>query len=137
MYRPTKWVDHIEGIQEGTDQSAANFNNIEAGVIEANAIGAMNSAYQRYAADVANNTAVAVIEKTLTIGSTAEVEIPAAMARNTADYNVTHMIINDESGGGASVAITGRIATAFAAYPYCQSGSGEVTVRFFISGGMI
>ena len=42
MYKSTKWLDKVtdaetgELIQEGTDQSAANFNNMENGIIDAN-----------------------------------------------------------------------------------------------------
>lgn len=49
MYKRTIWQDHVEGVQDGTDMNAANFNNIEAGTMEASALAAMNSAHQRYA----------------------------------------------------------------------------------------
>lgn len=41
MYKNTKWLDRVvdaeteEIIQEGTDQSAANFNNMESGITDA------------------------------------------------------------------------------------------------------
>ena len=41
MYNNTKWLDRVkdaetgEIIQEGTDQSAANFNNMEEGISDA------------------------------------------------------------------------------------------------------
>lgn len=41
MYNSTKWLDRVvdaetqELIQEGTDQSAANFNNMENGISDA------------------------------------------------------------------------------------------------------
>ena len=41
MYNNTKWLDRVvdaetgELIQEGTDQSAANFNNMENGITDA------------------------------------------------------------------------------------------------------
>ena len=41
MYTPTKWLDHIvdfetdEVLQEGTDKSAGNFNNMEHGISDA------------------------------------------------------------------------------------------------------
>ena len=41
MYNPTKWLDRVvdaetdEVIQEGTNQSAANFNNMENGISDA------------------------------------------------------------------------------------------------------
>lgn len=41
MYKPTKWLDEVvdvesgELIQEGTEQSAGHFNNIENGISDA------------------------------------------------------------------------------------------------------
>ena len=41
MYNNTKWLDHVvdadtdEVIQEGTEQSASNFNNMESGISDA------------------------------------------------------------------------------------------------------
>ena len=41
MYKNTKWLDRVvdaetqEVIQEGTDQSAGNFNNMENGITDA------------------------------------------------------------------------------------------------------
>ena len=51
MYKPTLWQDHVEGVQEGTDMNAKNFNNIETGVIEAAALAALNAEFSRYKAD--------------------------------------------------------------------------------------
>ena len=42
MYKSTKWLDNVvdaetgELVQSGTDQSAANFNNMESGIVDAN-----------------------------------------------------------------------------------------------------
>lgn len=42
MYKNTKWIDRVvdsetnEVLQEGTDQSAKNFNNMENGITDAN-----------------------------------------------------------------------------------------------------
>ncbi len=47
MYTKTKWLDRVvdadtgEMIQEGTDQSAANFNNMEDGITDANLAAAL------------------------------------------------------------------------------------------------
>ena len=41
MYKNTKWIDRVvdaatgELVQEGTDQSAGNFNNMENGITDA------------------------------------------------------------------------------------------------------
>ena len=49
MYRRTIWKDHVAGVQEGTDLNAANLNNIEAGVMEADALAAFQASSQQVA----------------------------------------------------------------------------------------
>ena len=56
MYNRTIWQDHIEGVQDGTDMNAANFNNIEAGVMEANALAAYNSEMTRSGSAISYGT---------------------------------------------------------------------------------
>ena len=51
MYKRTIWQDHVDGSQEGTDMSAANFNNIEARVMENSALTALNAEYSRHERD--------------------------------------------------------------------------------------
>ena len=55
MYKNTKWLDRVvdtetgEVVQEGTDQSAANFNNMEDGITDAHVAAALTmiAAYQK------------------------------------------------------------------------------------------
>ena len=55
MYKNTKWLDRVvdaengEIIQEGTDQSAGNFNNMENGISDAHIAQALTmiAVYQR------------------------------------------------------------------------------------------
>lgn len=55
MYNSTKWLDRVkdaatgEIIQEGTDQSAGNFNNMENGISDAHVATALTmiAVYQR------------------------------------------------------------------------------------------
>ena len=47
MYKPTTWIDHIAGVQEGTDMNAEHFNNMEAGIMEANALAALHFEHQK------------------------------------------------------------------------------------------
>ena len=48
MYNNTNWLDRVkdaetgEIIQEGTDQSAGNFNNMENGITDAHVAAALN-----------------------------------------------------------------------------------------------
>ena len=55
MYENTKWLDRVvdaesgELIQEGTDQSAGNFNNMENGITDAHVAAALTmiATYQK------------------------------------------------------------------------------------------
>ena len=57
MYNNTKWVDKVvdaesgELIQEGTDQSAGNFNNMESGISDAHIATALSMIAIRQAAE--------------------------------------------------------------------------------------
>lgn len=57
MYNNTKWLDKVvdaetgELIQEGTDQSAANFNNMENGITDAHIATALTMISVRQAAE--------------------------------------------------------------------------------------
>lgn len=59
MYKSTKWLDRVvdaetqELIQEGTDQSAGNFNNMENGISDAHIAQALTmiAVYQNQSAE--------------------------------------------------------------------------------------
>lgn len=59
MYSNTKWLDRVvdsvteEVVQEGTDQSAANFNNMEGGITDAHVATALTmiAVHQRTTAE--------------------------------------------------------------------------------------
>lgn len=57
MYKNTKWLDRVvdaetgDLIQEGTDQSAANFNNMENGITDAHIATALTMISVRQAAE--------------------------------------------------------------------------------------
>lgn len=59
MYKSTKWLDKVvdaetgDIIQEGTNQSAGNFNNMEHGIVDANVAAALTmiATYQRQNAE--------------------------------------------------------------------------------------
>ena len=137
MYKRTIWQDHVEGIQDGTDMNAANFNNIEKGTMEANAIAALNTAYQRYAADVAKNSEPCVIDASFGMTGTSQlIDIPAKATRNHNNYNVAYEI--NEMGGASviSIMVFDKQANGFKVE---YGGTQDVTakVRFIITGGMI
>lgn len=57
MYKNTKWLDRVvdaetgDLVQEGTDQSAANFNNMENGITDAHIATALTMISVRQAAE--------------------------------------------------------------------------------------
>ena len=136
MYKPTIWQDKVEGVQEGTDMNAANFNNIEIGVMESDALAAMNAAYRRYEADAANDAEVVAISDTLTTsGSAKALDIPTGKTRNRTTYNVAAEINAVSGGTVGDLIIDTKQANGFKA-KYTGTAT-SVTVRFKVSGGMI
>ena len=146
MYKPTIWHDHIEGLQDGTDMSAANFNNLEIGAMEANALAALNAAERRYCSDIAkNNEIVLVFEDSFSMldyqGSERYIALPENAIRNTTNYNVFWQVYNQHDISGAdcvkvySISVTQQQANGFT-FKYTSEAPG-FSVRFYISGGMI
>lgn len=141
MYKRTIWKDHVEGIQEGTDMNAANFNNLEDGTMEANALAAYNAEYQRHCNDIAKNNEVIEFMSDLHDAETGYVDsmqyvaIPEKFTRNNSLYVVTPIaagvngvtlpliLIKSKQANGFEVEIRGDLTF--------------VSVYFQISGGMI
>ena len=136
MYKRTIWQDHVEGIQEGTDMNASNFNNIEAGIMEANALASLNAEYRRYSNDVAKNCEVVIVEATLTGTNTPHsIAIPGHATRNSENYNVVPELSTINEGTAGDIIILSKQANGFTAI---YNGSAKsIVVRFHISGGMI
>ena len=134
MYKRTIWQDHVEGIQEGTDMNAANFNNLEAGTMEAAALAALDAAYRRYAADDAANAKIVSIEQTLTGSSLQSVDIPASATRNMTSYVVDVEIKSVTGGTCGDITISTKQANGFKAQ--YNGTATSVSVIFKVSGGM-
>lgn len=136
MYKRTIWQDHVEGIQEGTDMNAANFNNLEAGTMEANALAALNASYCRYGADVAKNSEVFSKSATLSgSGVIHSVSLDGA-ERNTTQYQISYEIVGVGAASiGGDIVIMSKQANGFQV-KYIGTSS-ELQVIFYIAGGMI
>ena len=134
MYKPTIWQDHVEGVQEGTDMNAANFNNLEVGTMEANALAALNAAHRRYATDVAKNSEMFVFEGTITQGIST-ITIPNGGTRNTANYIVFPVPKEINNGTAGDIIISEKGKTSFKAK--YNGTAAVVTAEFHIMGGMI
>ena len=135
MYKPTIWQDHVEGIQEGTDMNAANFNNLEIGTMEAAAMAALNAAYRRYCTDMALNAETIVINATLTgTGALKSVAIPEKSKRNMTNYNVIPVVTSAEGGNAGDIIVGTKNVDSFTA-KYTGTAT-SVNVCFLVSGGM-
>ena len=96
MYRNTQWIDEVkdqdteEVIQEGTPQSAGNFNNMEHGISDAHLAAALLIIQSGLTADQ-----VATEEKTVTLSNSQSYPfnnstqtIALSTVRNFTDYTV-------------------------------------------------
>jgi hypothetical protein len=135
MYRAINWVDHVEGVQEGTDQSAENFNTMDAGIFESIALNGLLAMRARLQRDAQAEAEVVAIDKTLT-GTTAQnVDIPATKTRNRTTYNVTAEITSATGGTAGDIIITTKQVNGFKVQ--YNGTASSVTLRLKVQGGMM
>lgn len=141
MYKNTQWLDEVkdidsgELIQEGTDQSAGHFNNMEHGISDAHLAAALLVIQSSLTADQ-----VATEEKTVTLANTQRYPfnnstrtIALSTVRNFADYTV-EAEITDHEGNVGEVRIFDRMLNGF---KVAYDGSAKTaTVKLRIKGGM-
>lgn len=141
MYRNTQWLDEVkdidtgELIQEGTDQSAGHFNNMEHGISDAHLAAALLVIQSSLTADQ-----VATEEKTVTLTNTQRYPfnsstqtIALSTVRNFTDYTVEAEVL-DHSGSVGEVKIFGRMLNGF---KVAYDGSAKsATIKLRIKGGM-
>ena len=141
MYRNTQWLDEVkdidtgELIQEGTDQSAGHFNNMEHGISDAHLAAALLVIQSSLTADQ-----VATEEKTVTLGNSQSYPfnnstqtIALSTVRNFTDYTV-EAEITDQEGNVGEVRIFDRMLNGF---KVAYDGSAKTaTVKLRIKGGM-
>ena len=141
MYRNTQWLDEVkdidsgELIQEGTDQSAGHFNNMEHGISDAHLAAALLVIQSSLTADQ-----VATEEKTVTLTNTQRYPfnssaqtIALSTVRNFTDYTVEAEVL-DHSGSVGEVRIFDRMLNGF---KVAYDGSAKsATIKLRIKGGM-
>lgn len=141
MYRNTRWLDEVkdietgEPIQEGTDQSAGHFNNMENGISDAHLAAALLVIQSSLTADQ-----VATEEKTVTLTNTQRYPfnsstqtIALSTVRNFTDYTVEAEITEHEGNVG-EVRIFDRMLNGF---KVAYDGSAKsATIKLRIKGGM-
>ena len=141
MYRNTHWIDEVkdqeteEVIQEGTPQSAGNFNNMEGGISDAHLAAALLIIQSSLTADQ-----VATEEKTVTLSNSQSYPfnnstqtIALNTVRNFTDYTV-EAEITDHDGNVGDVKIFDRMLNGFkVAY---DGSAKKATIKLRIKGGM-
>ena len=141
MYRNTKWLDEVkdidtgEIIQEGTDQSAGHFNNMEHCILDAHLAAALLIIQSGLTADQ-----VATDEKTVTLSNSLSYPfnnstqtIALSSTKNFTDYTVDAEI-TDHNGNVGDVRIFDRMLNGF---KVAYDGSAKsATIKLRIRGGM-
>ena len=141
MYRNTHWIDEVkdqeteEVIQEGTPQSAGNFNNMEHGISDAHLAAALLIIQSGLTADQ-----VATEEKTVTLSNSQSYPfnnstqtIALSTVRNFTDYTV-EAEITAHDGNVGDVRIFDRMLNGF---KIAYDGSAKsATIKLRIKGGM-
>lgn len=141
MYRNTHWIDEVkdqeteEVIQEGTPQSAGNFNNMEGGISDAHLAAALLIIQSGLTADQ-----VATEEKTVTLSNSQSYPfnnstqtIALSRVRNFTDYTV-EAEITAHDGNVGDVRIFDRMLNGF---KVAYDGSAKsATIKLRIKGGM-
>lgn len=127
-------------IQQGTNMSAANFNNIEEGVLAAGSLAAEAMNIARLADEKAIAFGVTVIEASFTNSqkypfndSKKTVALIGANVRDTQDYTVDYEPVSVEGGLLGDVVITDKMVNGFKA-AYTGSAT-SATLKLYVRGG--
>lgn len=141
MYNATYWLDKVvdeeseEVIQEGTDQSAGHFNNMEGGISDAHLAAALLVISASLTAEQ-----VATEEQTVTLTNSQNYPfnnsvktVALKTARNFTDYTVEAEVL-EHSGNVGEVRIFSRLLNGF---KVAYDGSAKsATIKLRIKGGM-
>lgn len=141
MYQRTKWLDEVkdeqtgEPIQEGTDQSAAHFNNMEEGISDASVAAALlliatgdlqqQTATERHVVEMANKQSYPFNDSAKTIS--------LAVTRDSTDYTVD-VDVQAHDGNVGDVRIYDKQTNGFkVAY---EGSAKSATLILRVQGGM-
>lgn len=141
MYDSTKWLDKVtdietgEVIQEGTDQSAGNFNKMENGISDAHLAAALLVIATGLTADqVAVETQTVELTNSGSYPFNNSVKtVSLRKTRNFSDYTVEAEVL-DHKGNVGDVRIYDRLLNGF---KVAFDGSAKsATIKLRIKGGM-
>jgi hypothetical protein len=164
MYGRTNWLDHAvspanhfnvsdnqdgtktitpagEVIQQGTNMSAVNFNNIEEGVCGAYFTALEAAQAARMAASKADGVAGIVLTSTLTNtakypfnNSVKTIALSGANMRYTKDYTVTVEVTEYSGGCVGDIIVSDKLLNGF---KVAYTGSAtSVSVKIYVQGGV-
>ena len=141
-YNRTRWQDHVTDgetvIQQGTPQSATNFNNIEEGVFAADSglsvLAQQMLQNKRALADLEGESGQVALSNTLEYPfSNSEVTVNLQKPRDTLNYRVIAEV-------ASSVGVVGEIIVydkQLNGFKVRHTGSAtSVTVKYYVVGGM-
>lgn len=128
-------------VQQGTNMSAVNFNNLETGVLAANISAAEALRVCRLIQD--DITGLKGIVKTVALtnrmdypfnNSVKTVALTSEEVRRTKDYTVIAEIVSHTTGGVGDIVISDKLVNGFkVAY---TGSTSEVTLNLYVQGGM-
>lgn len=141
MYNQTKWLDEVkdqtsgEVIQEGTNQSAGNFNNMEGGIQDASVAAAMLliAAGQLQAAQEVEEHTVTLTNTQSYPFNNSQKTVSLSVTRTTTAYTVD-VEISDHDGDVGDVVISDKLLNGFKVRYDGSAKSATVTLR--IKGGL-
>lgn len=141
MYDQTKWLDKVvdsdtgEVIQEGTNQSAGNFNNMEDGIQDASVAAAMLliAAGQLQAAQTVEEHTVTLTNGQSYPFNNSKKTISLDVTRTTTAYTVD-VEIGDHDGDVGDVVISDKLLNGFKVRYDGSAKNATVTLR--IKGGL-
>lgn len=141
MYNATKWKDEVvdadtgEVIQEGTDQSAAHFNNAEEGISDNDlAARLMLLALSRTIDEVDTEVQTVTLTNTKSYPfNNSDVTVALETARNDTNYTV-EATVGDHEGCVGDVTVHDQALNGFKVKYDGSATSATITLR--IKGGM-
>lgn len=164
MYSPTLWQDHVtefenrytesrnedgtithtpvegEIIQQGTPQSARNFNNIEEGILAGTEMGdylaVMVLQNRRGLETVRGESGTVTLTNTQTYPfNNSGKTVALATPRDTLDYFVNIEVVSETGGSAGIVTVYNKLANGFSVK--FDGSAKSVTIRYNVTGGGI
>lgn len=144
MYGRTFWQDHVvdeetgEIMQQGTPQSATNFNNVEEGIFSSNELGAALAQqvrqHGRVMADLEGEIGEVELTNTQEYPFNDSVQTVAlAKKRDTLNYRVLIEVISSDGAPGNMKVFDKQLNGFKVAF---TGSASEVTAKYYVQGGM-